>query len=300
MSPSVFPSISIQIMPSVTWVQRAAVWREPLEVQRTSPASDTLEIRAPPNVLPNAASSSAILWRRGSRTQPSVKSTSMNLTRLSSPSVSRVSSLSASRSTTAYAPAAPSTETRLRAIRTASSSGSRHAAPGNSLLSIDHEHEDPEFLLHHRRQAQRRHRLEIQFRHEPLAGIHRVLEPGQPVQTKRAPHQRRPSPDLRRQRAVCTDPPPGRPLVLAQPLRVDARLSPGEQTLAIEPEGIGEVVERHAELLHGKQQLGRRDAPYDGLYRRDGLPILESEQACQFVLGDPRACLKALIRVPMS
>ena len=44
---------------------------------RTSPASDTLTIRAPPNVLPNAANSFASLSRRGSRTRPSLKTTSL-------------------------------------------------------------------------------------------------------------------------------------------------------------------------------------------------------------------------------
>ena len=53
---------------------------------RTVPTSDTLKINVPPTVLPNAANSSATDSRRGALTRRPVKATSLNSTRLSSPS----------------------------------------------------------------------------------------------------------------------------------------------------------------------------------------------------------------------
>ena len=89
---------------SLTYASRASII-SPF-MGRTSPASDTLNISAPPNVLPNAANASANLWSPGPRTRLPVKTTSMNSTRLSSPSTSRSSSVSVSQSTTACTPGA--------------------------------------------------------------------------------------------------------------------------------------------------------------------------------------------------
>ena len=159
-----------------------------------------------------------------------------------------------------------------RAISTAPSSGRRHAAP--EILSwapaINTRSPRSSSIATAKRSAGTG--PSPSSRNEPLVGVHRVLEPGQPVQTKRAPHQRRLPPDLRLQRAVCTDPPSGRPLVLAEPFRLDARLSPGEQAFAVEPEWIGEVVERHAEPLHGE-----RAAP-DAVTRRMPVSIAETNR----------------------
>ena len=44
-------------------------------------------------------------------------------------------------------------------------------------------------------------------------------------------------------------------LVGCQPLRVDARVAPGEATLACEQERIGEVFQRRAQLLDREQQF---------------------------------------------
>ena len=110
--------LSAQI--SLTYASRASIICR--FMGRTSPASDTLKISAPPNVLPNAASSFATLSRRGSQTRVAVKRTSMNSTRLSSPSASCFSSLPASQSTTVCTPAARSTETRLCAVGSVTSS----------------------------------------------------------------------------------------------------------------------------------------------------------------------------------
>ena len=89
---------------------------------RTSPTSVTLKISVPHSVLASAASSFAMRHRRGSRTRLPSRTTSLNSTRLSSPSSSCLSSLSASRIASVYVLASRPTDTRLCAIALAASS----------------------------------------------------------------------------------------------------------------------------------------------------------------------------------
>jgi hypothetical protein len=63
-------------------------------------------------------------------------------------------------------------------------------------------------------------------------------------------------------------------------------LAPVERALPDEDEGIGEIVERGAKLFDcGKQFIGR-EFSLAVLDRRDGLAVLEAENAGEIVLGE--------------
>ena len=129
----------------------------------------------------------------------------------------------------------------------------------------------------------------------------RILEPRTTGKTERPSQERCLAPHRRRQRPERGDPSPGAVLAGCQPLCVDARVAPGEATLAGEQERIGEVFERRAQLLDREQQFLRSHSSIAGLDRRDGLPVLEAEQTCHAVLGEfPLFARSALIRAPMS
>ena len=157
---------------------------------------------------------------------------------------------------------------------------------GNARFRVHHEHQNLELPFHHLGQTRRGHFAEFELFGEPLAGPYDILGQGVASQSERPTQKRARASDLLGQMAVCPDPLSRLALIRFQPLHVDIVLPPGEAPFADKEEGIGEIVERGAQLFDREHQLvGRHtsDARLDG---GDGLPVLETEYQGKIVLRE--------------
>jgi len=148
----------------------------------------------------------------------------------------------------------------------------------------DHEDENVEIALHHRGEPPRGDIAEIALGHEALAGLGGVLETRGLGEPQRAPLQRRLLADLRAEPAEGSDELTSYALIGAENLGRNVGSPPVETTFANQPERIGEIVERRAELLDNKEQFVGREPALARLDRRNGLAVVEAEQVCKVFL----------------
>ncbi len=162
------------------------------------------------------------------------------------------------------------------------------ARAGDARDRVHHQHEDAELALHGVRQAQRGRVAEREFLREALTGFGRVLVAAGLGQRERAAQQRRALAHLRAERAEQRDQPPGLLLIGFEFRCRDTALTPGEATLAGKLERVGEPIQGRGQHIGEAQQFLGRDAAIAGLDGREGLAVLEAEQARHRFLAEPQ------------